>query len=108
VTWVPRRIRTRGLATREAAVDELNDALQRVARGDLTAVAPVYDILGPAVYALSRRVLHEERLADQATVAVFVEMAQLAPAVEGPGPDRAWVAAVARRVIAAHVRLAAS
>ncbi|WCO68251.1 sigma factor [Iamia majanohamensis] len=79
----------------ERGVDEL---LAAVGRGDQEALAALYDVLSPSVFAALARVTGDHRRAEEATAAVFVEVWRRAPHfARGEGTARAWITALARR-----------
>jgi RNA polymerase sigma-70 factor, ECF subfamily len=77
---------------------DLADLLTRVARGDESAFAALYDSLGSAVYGLARRVIRDPARAEEVAQEVFLQVWQTAARFD---PDRgrakSWVLTLAHR-----------
>jgi RNA polymerase sigma-70 factor (ECF subfamily) len=79
--------------------------LLRVAEGDDSAFAELYDAVAPAVFGLARRVLRQVELAEEVAQEVLVEVWQQAPRFDpGRGTGFAWVMTMAHRRAVDRVR----
>ncbi len=87
------------------SIDPAAALLGRVALGDQSAFAELYDLLAPRVHAVVLRVLRDPSMAEEVTQEVFVELWRLAPRFEsGRGTVTAWAATVAHRRAIDRVR----
>jgi RNA polymerase sigma-70 factor (ECF subfamily) len=74
------------------------DLLARVARGDQSAFAGLYDLLAPRALGLVTRVLRDRAQAEEVTQEVFLEVWQTAPRYDaGRGSAMTWVLTMAHR-----------
>jgi RNA polymerase sigma-70 factor (ECF subfamily) len=74
------------------------DLLARVARGDQSAFADLYDLLAPRALGLVTRVLRDRAQAEEVTQEVFLEVWQTAPRYDaGRGSAMTWVLTMAHR-----------
>ena len=72
--------------------------LPRVARGDATAFAELYDALGASVFGLARRVVRDPVRAEDVSQEVFLEVWRKAPSFdETRGSAKTWVMTIAHR-----------
>ena len=70
----------------------------RVARGDTTAFATLYDQLGSLVFGVARRVVRDPSRAEDVTQDVFLDVWRKAPSFdERRGSARTWVMTIAHR-----------
>ncbi|MCW2831728.1 MAG: polymerase subunit sigma [Aeromicrobium sp.] len=77
---------------------DLGSLLVRVARGDETAFAAVYDALGSAVYGLARRVIRDPSRAEEVSQEVFIQVWQSAVKFDpARGNAKSWVLTLAHR-----------
>ena len=77
---------------------ELGDLLVRVARGDESAFAAVYDSLGASVYGLARRVIRDPARAEEISQEVFIQVWQSAVRFDPRrGSAKSWVLTLAHR-----------
>jgi RNA polymerase sigma-70 factor (ECF subfamily) len=77
---------------------ELGDLLVRVARGDESAFAAVYDSLGASVYGLARRVIRDPARAEEISQEVFIQVWQSAVRFDPQrGSAKSWVLTLAHR-----------
>jgi RNA polymerase sigma-70 factor, ECF subfamily len=84
---------------------DLEALLGRVATGDQSAFAAVYDQLAPAVYGIVRRVLRDPAQAEEVAQEVFVEVWKQAPRFDvGRGSVRTWALTIAHRRAVDRVR----
>lgn len=85
-----------------ASPDQL---LARVAEGDEGAFEALYDAAAPVVYGITRRVLADDALAEEATQEVLVEVWQTAGRYDrGRGSALSWIATIAHRRAVDRVR----
>lgn len=86
-----------GMPSIPAQVD-LNDLLVRVARGDESAFAAMYDELGSSVYGMARRVIRDPARAEEIAQEVFLQMWQTAARFDpARGQAKSWVLTLAHR-----------
>jgi RNA polymerase sigma-70 factor, ECF subfamily len=86
-------------------VDPAGVLIARVARGDQTAFAELYDQLATRVYSVVLRVLRDPSMAEEVTQEVMVELWRLAPRFEaGRGTVNAWASTIAHRRAIDRVR----
>jgi RNA polymerase sigma-70 factor (ECF subfamily) len=72
--------------------------LERVARGDRDALGALYELLGPAVHGVARRVTRAPALAEEITHDVFLAVWQKAPTFDPAlGSARTWILTIAHR-----------
>ena len=87
------------------AVDHVGELLQRVAAGDQTAFARLYDLLSPRVFGLILRVLVDRAQSEEVLQEVFLEVwrsaSRFAP---NRGQGRTWVLTLAHRRAVDRVR----
>ena len=77
---------------------DLDDLLGRVARGDESAFATVYDTLGAAVHGLARRVIRDPSRAEEISQEVFMQVWQSAVRFDPQrGSAKSWVLTLAHR-----------
>ncbi len=87
-------------------VDEL---MERVARGDQQAFASLYDALAPLVYGLVLRVVRDPAHSEEVTQEVFLEVWKQAKRFDADrGHARAWITVTAHRRAVDRVRAAQS
>ena len=85
-------------------VDEL---MERVARGDQEAFASLYDALSPLVYGLVLRVVRDPAHSEEVTQEVFLEVWRQAKRFDADrGHARAWITVTAHRRAVDRVRAA--
>ena len=85
------------LALVESRGYDLAALLARVARGDMNALATVYDQTVPAVYGLVLRILGDRSAAEEVTADVFVQVWQRAVDYDPRrGPALPWLLLIAR------------
>jgi RNA polymerase sigma-70 factor (ECF subfamily) len=85
--------------------DGAAELMRRVAGGDQSAFATLYDELAPLVYGVTKRVLHDAAYAEEVTQEVFLEIWRQAPRFDGSrGSVRSWAATIARRRAVDRVR----
>lgn len=85
------------LVSRGEPVD-VDDLMQRAARGDSQAFAGLYDELSPAVYGLARRVVRDPTRAEDVTQEVFLDVWRKATSFDAArGRARTWVMTIAHR-----------
>ena len=88
-----------------APVDHVAELLERVARGDETAFARVYDLLAPRVFGLILRVLVNRAQSEEVLQEVFLEVWQSASRfAPNRGQGRSWVLTIAHRKAVDRVR----
>lgn len=79
--------------------------LDRVASGDQSAFATLYDDLSPMVFGIAKRVVRDTTHAEEITQEVFVDVWRLAARFDaGRGNIRSWVATIAHRRAVDRVR----
>lgn len=72
--------------------------LTLVARGDESAFAELYDVLGPAVYGLARRVIRDPARAEEVAQETFLQVWQTAARFDpARGSAKSWVLTLAHR-----------
>lgn len=87
----------RGLPSPEESAD-LSELLTRVARGDESAFAAVYDEVGSAVLGLARRVLRNPARAEEVAQEVFLQVWQTAARFDpARGQGKSWILTIAHR-----------
>lgn len=91
-------------ADRLAAVPETapavdpDDLLVRVARGDESAFAALYDALGTTVFGMARRVIRDPARAEEVAQEVFLQVWQTAARFDpARGTAKSWVLTLAHR-----------
>ena len=88
-------------------VDHIGELLQRVAGGDQTAFARLYDLLSPRVFGLILRVLVDRSQSEEVLQEVFLEVWQSAARfAPNRGQGRSWVLTIAHRRAVDRVRSA--
>ena len=99
-------------AVPDAAADagDPADALMvRVAKGDQSAFADLYDLLAPRVHAVVLRVLRDPAMAEEVAQEVMVELWRLAPRYErSRGGVRTWASTISHRRAVDRVRASQS
>lgn len=89
----------------EAAADHAAELLVRVAGGDQTAFARLYDMLAPRVFGLILRVLVDRAQSEEVLQEVFLDVWQSAGAfAPNKGQGRSWVLTIAHRRAVDRVR----
>lgn len=89
--------------------DGVADLLQRVADGDETAFAELYDVLSPRVFALILRVVVNRAQSEEVLQEVFLEVWQSAGRfAPNRGQGRSWVLTIAHRRAVDRVRTSQS
>jgi RNA polymerase sigma-70 factor (ECF subfamily) len=84
---------------------DLETCIGRVAAGDQTAFALMYDQLAPSVYGVARRVLRDPAQAEEVTQEVFTEIWRQATRFDaGRGSVRTWAVTIAHRRAVDRVR----
>lgn len=92
-----------------SARDLAADLLVRVAAGDQTAFAELYDLLSPRVFALILRVLVNRSQSEEVLQEVFLEVWQSAGRfAPNKGQGRTWVLTIAHRRAVDRVRASQS
>lgn len=92
-------------APRPAGLLTADEALARVADGDLDAFSTLYDTLSPAVHGTALAVLRDPDHAAEVTQEVMVEIWRTAPRWDaGRGTARAWATTMAHRRAIDRVR----
>lgn len=90
-----------------ATVDHAGELLLRVADGDQTAFARLYDMLSPRAFGLILRVLVDRSQSEEVLQEVFLEIWQSAARfVPNKGQGRSWVLTIAHRRAVDRVRSA--
>ena len=90
-----------------AAVDHAGELLLRVANGDQTAFAHLYDMLSPRAFGLILRVLVDRSQSEEVLQEVFLEIWQSAARfAPNKGQGRSWVLTIAHRRAVDRVRSA--
>lgn len=80
------------------AASHLNDLLVRVARGDESAFAAIYDALGASVFGLARRVIRDPARAEEIAQEVFMQAWQSAARFDpARGNAKSWLLTLAHR-----------
>ncbi len=70
----------------------------KVARGDSTAFASLYDELGSSVFGVARRVVRDPNRAEDVTQEVFLEVWRKAPSFDDArGSAKTWILTIAHR-----------
>ncbi|MGN8551290.1 UNVERIFIED_CONTAM: ECF RNA polymerase sigma factor SigK [Microbacterium sp. SLM126] len=88
-------------------VDHVGELLQRVAGGDETAFARLYDLISPRVFGLILRVLVNRAQSEEVLQEVFLEVWQSASRfTPNRGQGRSWVLTIAHRRAVDRVRSA--
>ncbi|GAA5207353.1 ECF RNA polymerase sigma factor SigK [Microbacterium kyungheense] len=88
-----------------APVDHVAELLERVAGGDETAFARLYDLLSPRVFGLILRVLVNRAQSEEVLQEVFLEVWQSASRfAPNRGQGRSWVLTIAHRKAVDRVR----
>lgn len=88
-----------------APVDHVGEMLVRVAAGDQSAFARVYDMLSPRVFGLILRVLVDRSQSEEVLQEVFLEVWQSAARfAPNKGQGRTWVLTIAHRRAVDRVR----
>jgi RNA polymerase sigma-70 factor (ECF subfamily) len=93
------RVIARGPAANAAPPRAFSDSelMARLTSGDADALAALYDRHAPAVFGLTRSVLHDSRLAEEATHDIFLRLWQRPEMYEPKrGPFIGWLLRVAR------------
>jgi len=81
------------------------DLMARVARGDSTAFAQLYDLMAPRVYGLIRRVLRNPAQSEEVTQEVMVEVWRTATRYDADrGSPTSWILTMAHRRAIDRVR----
>jgi DNA-directed RNA polymerase specialized sigma24 family protein len=84
---------------------DLETCIGRVAAGDQTAFALMYDQLAPSVYGVARRVLRDPAQAEEVTQEVFTEIWRQATRFDARrGSVRTWAVTIAHRRAVDRVR----
>jgi RNA polymerase sigma-70 factor (ECF subfamily) len=79
--------------------------LASVARGDADAFAALFDLIGPTVVGIARRVLRDPDQAEEVAQEVLLEVWRLAPTYDPrKGSCRTWVGTIAHRRAVDRVR----
>lgn len=87
------------------AGDRATDLLLRIADGDQTAFAELYDLLSSRVFALILRVLTNRSLSEEVLQEVFLEVWQSAGRfAPNKGQGRSWILTIAHRRAVDRVR----
>jgi RNA polymerase sigma-70 factor (ECF subfamily) len=77
----------------------------RIARGDESAFAELYDLLAPTVYGVVLRIVRDRSQAEEVTQEAFVEVWRQAARFDGArGGVRGWAVTIARRRAVDRVR----
>ena len=86
-------------------IDHVGELLQRIARGDQTAFARLYDMLSPRAFGLILRVLVDRSQSEEVLQEVFLEIWQSASRfAPNRGQGRSWVLTIAHRRAVDRVR----
>lgn len=85
--------------------DDAESLMDRVARGDESAFADLYDMIAPRVHAVILRVLRDPAMSEEVTQEVMVELWRLAPRYEPQrGGITTWASTIAHRRAIDRVR----
>jgi RNA polymerase sigma-70 factor, ECF subfamily len=96
------------VAAREDRERALVALIRRMARGDQTALAILYDETCAAVHGLSVRIVGDESNAEDVTIDVYMQAFREAPAYDSErGTPLAWLLALARARAVGQVRATA-
>ena len=74
----------------------LSQSLSKVASGDMSGLADIYERLGKQIFALAFSILNDRHDAEDAMQDTFVKLARYAHSYDQSGPARAWIMATAR------------
>ena len=86
-------------------IDPVGELLQRIAGGDQTAFARLYDMLSPRAFGLILRVLVDRSQSEEVLQEVFLEVWQSASRfAPNRGQGRSWVLTIAHRRAVDRVR----
>ena len=86
-------------------IDHVGELLQRIAGGDQTAFARLYDMLSPRAFGLILRVLVDRSQSEEVLQEVFLEVWQSASRfAPNRGQGRSWVLTIAHRRAVDRVR----
>jgi RNA polymerase sigma-70 factor (ECF subfamily) len=78
--------------------NDVDSLVGRVAVGDRSAFARLYDEVGSSVYGVARRVVRDPERAEDVSQEVFLEVWRKAPSFdEGRGSAKAWIMTIAHR-----------
>lgn len=95
----------RGQRVGQASVDDADQLLVRVGRGDREAFAAFYDLVAPRVYGVIRAVLRDPARSEEVTQDVMVELWRTAPRYDpSVGRARTWALTIAHRRAVDKVR----
>ncbi len=100
-----RQRETRRVAARGGHRDDAVALMDRVAAGEETAFAELYDQLASLVFGVVRRVVRDPSQSEEVTQEVFVELWRQAPGFDaGRGGVRGWAGTIAHRRAVDRVR----
>jgi len=86
---------------------DIDELMERVARGDQQAFASLYDALAPLVHGLVLRILRDPAQSEEVTQEVFLEVWRQARRFDADrGHARAWITVTAHRRAVDRVRAA--